>query len=82
MLLRLEKMLLAKKFFEIKNDITGFQYARKDDETTQISINHNSNSNKWEVSFPLTHSPFNYKTKFTDYDVMRDYVLQRLIEFS
>jgi hypothetical protein len=79
MVLGIEKILINKKFYEIENDINALKYAKSDDITTQFIINYHPIDKYWEVSFPLTDI-FNYKTKFTDYNKMINYSLQRISE--
>ena len=79
MILGIEKTLINKKFYEIENSFNTLKYAKSGDITTQFIINYHPMGKYWEVSFPLACT-FNYKTKFTDYNKMTNYSLQRISE--
>lgn len=80
MILGIEKLLIHNNFYEIENSIDTLKYAKYDDLTTQFIIQYFPINKYWEVSFPLTDQPFNYKTKFTDYLKMTTYSLHRISE--
>jgi hypothetical protein len=82
MTISIEKALVKSNFYELLNTPNIMKYVRYSDKTSQFIIEFNTDTNKWDISFPLNNDSFNYRTSFNDYKKLSSYALERIREFK